>query len=926
MQNISRLKHRIGIVIFVTMAVVLSACNDSDFSLKGEVSGLVGTGLVLLNNSEDSVRVNHNGAFEFDLAYPYAYPYLVTVGVQPVAPAQTCVVTNSSGRLTEDVSNVRVDCTTMYTVGGAVTGLQGTGLVLKNNGTDNLTITAGGDFNFAKSIVDGEVYEVTVSTQPDGQHCDVINGKGSIVGANVTNVQVTCGTLTVGGTVTGLSGTLTIQSQLADDLTLTANGDFTFATALVDGTNYKVTVLTQPTGQRCSVVNGTGKLAGANITNVEVRCGFTVGGSLSGLEADLSVTLQNNGGDDLELSLDNSFTFNTALNKDDSYNVTVAIPPPRQSCSVSNGSGTIASSGITNVTVNCRLGPTVSVDYGIKRILLSWEAVSDTEVYRVMKSTDAGVNYSQIGVDTTGLTYVETVPVHLTDWVDLRYKVQACSDSANSATCNDSNIVTGIDELQAIGYAKASNTASGDNFGHALALSGDGNTLAIGAVLEDGAGTGVNNGSPGQSDDNAPDSGAVYVYTRDTVTGEWSQQAYVKASNTEALDNFGSALALSENGNTLVVGAPGEDSASTGINDTTPGEGDNSASASGAVYVFSRSGANWSQQAYVKASNTGAQDNFGYALALSDDGNTLAVGAYFEDSAATVVGGNEADNTAANSGAVYVFAWDGAVWNQQAYVKASNSDAGDQFGSALALSATGDTLAVGARNEDSSSSATQSDNSALESGAVYVFTRAATVWSQQAYVKASNTGAGDLFGNTLALSDDGSTLAVGAYLEDSASGSAAGAENNVPDSGAAYVFTRSGVTWSQQSFVKAANLESGDQFGFALALSGDGDILVVSANLEDSAASGIDDQRLNNLAPASGASYVFTRSSSVWTEHGYVKASNTDVDDNFGDAVALSDDGDTLIVGADSEDSVAAGLDGDQVDNSSSDSGAVYIY
>ncbi|MFZ1991559.1 MAG: hypothetical protein WAW96_17520, partial [Alphaproteobacteria bacterium] len=379
MQNISRLKHRIGIVIFVTMAVVLSACNDSDFSLKGEVSGLVGTGLVLLNNSEDSVRVNHNGAFEFDLAYPYAYPYLVTVGVQPVAPAQTCVVTNSSGRLTEDVSNVRVDCTTMYTVGGAVTGLQGTGLVLKNNGTDNLTITAGGDFNFAKSIVDGEVYEVTVSTQPDGQHCDVINGKGSIAGANVTNVQVTCGTLTVGGTVTGLSGTLTIQSQLADDLTLTANGDFTFATALVDGTNYKVTVLTQPTGQRCSVVNGTGKLAGANITNVEVRCGFTVGGSLSGLEADLSVTLQNNGGDDLELSLDNSFTFNTALNKDDSYNVTVAIPPPRQSCSVSNGSGTIASSGITNVTVNCRLGPTVSVDYGIKRILLSWEAVSDTE-------------------------------------------------------------------------------------------------------------------------------------------------------------------------------------------------------------------------------------------------------------------------------------------------------------------------------------------------------------------------------------------------------------------------------------------------------------------------------------------------------------------------------------------------------------------
>ena len=195
-----------------------------------------------------------------------------------------------------------------------------------------------------------------------------------------------------------------------------------------------------------------------------------------------------------------------------------------------------------------------------------------------------------------------------------------------------------------------------------------------------------------------------------------------------------------------------------------------SASNFGAVYVFTSDAAAASaQQAYIKASNTDAEDFFGNALALS--GDTLAVGAGGEASAATGIDGDQSDNSASQAGAAYVFTRDAAgVWSQQAYIKASNTDADDFFGDALALS--GDTLVVGAVGEASAATGIdgdQSDNTAARgffngAGAAYVFTRdAAGVWSQQAYIKASNTDGIDGFGNSVALSGD--TLVVGAAGE-----------------------------------------------------------------------------------------------------------------------------------------------------------------
>jgi len=403
-------------------------------------------------------------------------------------------------------------------------------------------------------------------------------------------------------------------------------------------------------------------------------------------------------------------------------------------------------------------------------------------------------------------------------------------------------------------YIKASNTNADDQFGHSLALSANGSTLAVGAIYEDSNATGIGGN---QADNSAPQAGAVYVFTRAGFT--WSQQAYIKASNTGLGDGFGGSLALSAEGSTLAVGALRESSNATGIGGN---QADNSATGAGAVYVFTRVGSTWSQQAYIKASNTNADDYFGSSLALSSDGSTLAVGAYGEDSNATGVGGNQADNSATGAGAVYVFTRASSTWSRQAYIKASNTNANDRFGISLALSADGSTLAVGAPDERSNATGIggdQTNNSAINAGAVYVFARAAGSWSQQAYIKASNTNAGDLFGISLALSADGSTLAVGAPREASNATGIGGnqADNSASFAGAVYVFTRAAGSWSQQAYIKASNTNTNDRFGFYLALSDDGSTLAVGAYLEASNATGIGGNQADNSAAAAGAVYVY---------------------------------------------------------------------
>jgi len=339
---------------------------------------------------------------------------------------------------------------------------------------------------------------------------------------------------------------------------------------------------------------------------------------------------------------------------------------------------------------------------------------------------------------------------------------------------------------------------------------------------------------------------------------------------------------------------------------------------------------------YFKASNTGEFDDFS-VVALSADGNTLAVGAPGEGSSATGVNGNQNDDSTLDAGAVYIFRFDGTNWAQQAYIKASNSGDFDSFGSAVVLSADGDTLAVGASGERSRATGIdgdQDDDSIVSAGAAYIFRFDGVAWSQQAYIKASNTrvpvtGWGDGFGSAVALSADGDTLAVGASGERSRATGIDG-EQTQDDSnffaGAVYVFRFNGTNWSQQAYVKASNTGEGDSFGSAVALSADGATLAVGAVLEGSSATGVGGDQTDDSTGGAGAVYVFRFVATEWSQQAYIKASNTEASDQFGDAVSLSTDGDTLAVSAELESSNATGIGGDQNDNSAEDSGAVYVF
>jgi len=245
---------------------------------------------------------------------------------------------------------------TTYTIGGSVAGFTGTGLVLQNNGRNDLAVTAGAtSFTFAAPVTTGGVYSVTVLTQPAGANCIVANGNGKAM-ANITNVSVKCSPLfSIGGKVKGLTGPgLVLQDNGGDNLAVNANAtSFIFATPLASGSAYSVTVLTQPVGENCVVANGSGT-ANANVTSASVVCTqlYAVGGTINGLRG-TGLVLQDNGGDNLTLAADaENFTFTTPLAGGSTYSITILSQPADENCSISQASG-IVSSDVLNAQVVC---------------------------------------------------------------------------------------------------------------------------------------------------------------------------------------------------------------------------------------------------------------------------------------------------------------------------------------------------------------------------------------------------------------------------------------------------------------------------------------------------------------------------------------------------------------------------------------------
>jgi len=561
-----------------------------------------------------------------------------------------------------------------------------------------------------------------------------------------------------------------------------------------------------------------------------------------------------------------------------------------------------------------------------KWMILSWAQVPNATSYRIMRDVDGQSGFSQWGTELPSNLTIRHIdlPVHLLDWVNSRYRVDAC----NQAGCTPSAafFLTPQDQRDATGFFKAINTGASDQFGYSIALSGDGRRMAIGAPFED-------SGNPGNpADDSLSNSGAVYTFARN-AQNLWDFESYLKTTTPDAEDRYGSEVALSYDGSTLAVGVRNDDSAATGVDGDAL---DASAVNSGAVYVYARENGGWNRQAYLKASNTGANDLFGYSVSLSGDGNLLAVGAPHEDSSATGTDGAQGNDLADNAGAVYLFTRAGATWSQSHYVKASSTGSDRAFGHDVSVSRDGTAFAAGANGEDSAATGingNQADVSQPNAGAVYVFRAGNGTWTQEAYVKASRSTSNVQFGITLALDADGTTLAVGGPGESSA---ATGIDGNQDDasasaSGAVYVFERTNGLWAQQAYIKASNTQSGDLFGICVALSDDGNTLAVGAPGEDSNAVGINGNQGDESVNMAGAVHVFTRAAGVWAQRSYVKGYGVDANDSFGSALALRADGETLAVGSgDDSNAIGEGSGGwmeNRPDNNLSvNSGAVFLF
>ena len=437
-------------------------------------------------------------------------------------------------------------------------------------------------------------------------------------------------------------------------------------------------------------------------------------------------------------------------------------------------------------------------------------------------------------------------------------------------------------------YLKSTSSSNSQLFGNVVATSTSGTTVAV--------------------------STATTVFIFINTGGIWSQQATIPRA--------ASALSLSATGDSLAIGVSSDTNCTGGINPLTMA----GCASAGAAYVYTRVGNMWTQQVYIKPSVVNGAQLFGASIAIAPEGTALAVGAPGELS--TTTGINSVPNgLGMGVGAAYVFRFAGGMWTQDAYIKPATANYNAlAFGTSVALSALGNTLAVGATGEKSGSLVNQADTTAVGAGAVFVFSYAMSAWTQTAYVKASNNRAAAAFGKSVSLSVPGATLAVGANAETSGATGIGGnqALTATPSAGAVYVFQYS-VSWVQQAYIKASNTSSNEKFGNSVSLSTNGNALLVGAPGDSSNATGVNGNDADTSASTAGAAFLFTRSGATWSQLDYFKASNTATTYTFGMCVALSGDGDTVVVGSPSEKSNSTGV-GSTPNTLGTNVGAVYAF
>jgi hypothetical protein len=687
-------------------------------------------------------------------------------------------------------------------------------------------------------------------------------GGGGSGGIGLLPVAVPATSVTIGGSVSGLNGTLVLRNNGKGDLTLKADGAFSFADPVTAGNPYAVSIAQQPEGQTCAVSAGQGTAA-ANVTDVRVACSattHTVGGTLSGL-AGGTLELRNNGADALSLSADGNFAFAQALPDGAMYDVTVHAQPAGRVCTLSGASG-VVSAAVTSVVALCAADPSTvappipappTVGYAPKSFLFSWPAIANASYYRLGEDPGATGSFTVLADNLGSTTYALQELALAQPPAAWRYALQAC----NANGCSPWSLPVTADAKRAIGYFKPKAPTGIRNFGQGVALSPDGSLMAVGA------------------------SAIVELFTRSAGQWQWVQTlSFQVASYPRPV--------ISDDG-TLLVGMFGHDGA---FDDQ------------GLVQVFSRTPSGWTQADDWNPPTPRYLGNFGAFLGISRDSTVAVVGEY----------------VGPKGGSFHVYRKSGGTWAKEATIEPEHSQPGGLFGVQAKISADASTIVVGAQYEHSGSLTDETDTSAANAGAafVYGYDTGTGTWTKRAYLKAPVPGADDLFGASTAISGDGDTVVIGAR-----NAAVAGALR----AGVAYVFRRNAGAYTLAQTIPAPQPTPNATFGgFGMALTPDGTVLGIAARGDSSSGTGVDADATQGAALTAGAVHMYRLAGAQFAHARYLKAPNTGSGDSFGDVIDITADGRTIAVGAMGEASAASGIGGDQSDNSSFNRGAAYLY
>jgi hypothetical protein len=375
----------------------------------------------------------------------------------------------------------------------------------------------------------------------------------------------------------------------------------------------------------------------------------------------------------------------------------------------------------------------------------------------------------------------------------------------------------------------ASDKAAEDEFGRSVSISGDGTRCIVGAFTADPSGL--------------SSAGKAYIFTRSGST--WTEEAILTASDKAYGNQFGHSVSISGDGTRCIVGAVFAET--SGL------------STAGKAYIFTRSGSTWTQEAVLTASDATTTGYFGYSVAISGDGTRCIVGS----SSANPAG-------ISNAGKAYIFTRSVSIWSQEAILIASDKAAEDAFGHSVSISGDGTRCIVGAIWADPSGF--------TDAGKAYIFTRSGSTWTEEAILTASDKVAGDGFSCSVSISGDGTRCIVGAY-QAAPSGKSSG--------GKAYIFTRSGSTWTREAILSASDVKSSSFFGYSVSIDETGTRCIAGAFGADSPGTS-----------TAGKAYIFTRSGSTWTQKAILTASDKAAYDYFGCSVAISGDGTRCIAAA----------------------------